>query len=298
MPLHPQGFPRQVSRLLSCAILSIAILSSPAQAQIGGLVKKARDAATKKAGDETGVNAQLEGEDVTYTEVILELTPQRVDKVIAGLQASRAKLAGRPALVDKRDAAATRAADLNDRNRKDLDATAEKRQQVASCRSEEFTKREDARGESLSARVMSDPALLKQFQDVSARMAQAQMQGDTAAIRKIGAELQQFTAPTAADSAAVDKTCGAPVPLSAVEKEIQSLQAQVSQLDEQLRSMEAAAAQAGGASSGMNERQFAMARERLEMWLSRVKSNSKQHGLSSNELKALSNRRADIEKAM
>lgn len=297
--LHPiQRFFRQASRLLGCAILATAVAASPARAQLGGLVKKAKDAAVRKAGDDTGVNAQLEGEDVKYTDVILELTPERVDKVIAGMQASRAALAGRPALVDKRDAAATRLGDITERNSKALDAITQKRQEVESCRSDDFSQRKDAKQEGLGVRAMGDPAFLQKITDISTRMGEAQMKGDTAAIRKISAEMEQFTAPTAADSAAVDKACGAPVPPSATEKEIQSLQAQVAQLDGQIRSMEEDAAKKAAKACEMSANQCAMALERVEMWLTRLKGNQKQHGLSSNELKALNSKRAAIEKAM
>ncbi len=297
--LHPilQFFTLR-SRMLAGAILATAVFATPAWSQIGGLVRKAKEAATRKAGDDSGLNAQLEGENVQYTDVVLELTPERLDNVIAGLRVSRGALSGRPALVNKRDAAATRLQDVTERNRDAIDATRQKRQEVESCRLERFDAMEEANQESMGKRAMGDQALQRKLADISMRMGQAQMKGDTVEIRKIGAEMERLTAPTAADSAAVDKTCGRPVPPSAQEKQVASIQAEVAQLDGQIRSMEEDAAKKAAQACEMSQTQCAMALERLELWFKRAKDNQKQRGFSTNELKALNSRRDAIEKAM
>lgn len=283
---------------VALALLAVLAFPSESRAQLGGLVRKAADAAARKAGDESGLNAALEGENVTYTDVVLELTPERVDKLIAGFNAGKAKLAGRPALVNKRDAAADRLSTLIDRSGKDIDALRDRRNQVENCRSEAFGEIEDTKTDALPARVMSDPALMQKMQDLAMRLGEAQMKGDTATLAKLNREIKALSAPTAADSAAVTTKCGPVPPPSPAELQIKALQDEVTSLDQQIRSLEESAAQAATSASGMNAKQYPVARERVEMWLSRLKSNSKQSGMSGNELKALYDRRADIEKAM
>jgi hypothetical protein len=50
-------FFRLSPRLLGSAILALSVAASPARAQLGGLVKKAKDAAVKKAADESGARS-------------------------------------------------------------------------------------------------------------------------------------------------------------------------------------------------------------------------------------------------
>lgn len=297
--LHPiQRFFRQASRLLGCAILATAVAASPARAQLGGLVKKAKDAAVKKAADESGTTNMLEGEDVKYTDVLLKLTPERLDKVIKGLQISRDMLAKRPAMVDRRDAAQERIYQLTDKNSAALADLERKRQEVDNCRAEELGKVEDALGDNFGMRAMADPALRQKIQDISAKLAQAQMNGDTATIRAVSKEMETFTKPSAADTAKVDAKCGKSPPQSAVEKEIASLKGEVAQLNSDIQSMESGASKAAEQAAGMNSQQWGIAMDRIQQWMSAVNDNRKPRGLSSDELKALNDRRSDIAKAL
>jgi ribosomal protein L13E len=50
--------------------------------------------------------------------------------------------------------------------------------------------------------------------------------------------------------------------------------------------------------SKLEERQYHMARERIEAYLSAMKYNSQPRGFSAGELQALGARRADLEKVM
>lgn len=280
------------------AALALATMAVPAQAQLGGLMKKAKEKVAKEVGDKSGANAALDGEEVKFDAVTVELTAERIEGVIRGLQESRAKLAGRPALVARRDAAAEKLSEHLNKHGAEIDRAQEQRSKINSCRDDAFRKLQDANTEAMATKMMSSPALQQKMQAISQRLAVAQQKGDAGEIQKLQGELQALVAPTAADSASVSKSCGAVPGETAAEKEAKSLENQRNQLDQELRSMEEGANAEASKSSGLSPRAFAMARERMEMYLSRAKSNSRQRGLTSAEITALSARRSDIAQAM
>lgn len=283
-------------------LLALSVVwASPAAAQLGGLVNKAKDKLVRDAGDKSGANAALEGEPVVFNDVIIELTPATLDKVITGLKASRARLggaSGRQALVAKRDKAADDAAELLNRHGVEIDRHNEKRDRIEQCRNEDLGQREAKRQEDLSQRAMTDPELRDKVMALSMKAAELQSRGDSAGLRDLEKEMRSLTAATKADSAAVDKACGILPARHPMDARIRALQAEQASYDRQIRDLEEAAATEEARASGLPARQFAMARERIEMYLARVKSNSRQHGLTTPELQALNARRADLQQVM
>lgn len=282
--------------LLAACLL--ALVGVPAQAQLGGLMKKAKDKVAKEVGDKSGASATLDGEDVTFDATTVELTPERLDGMVQALQASRAKLSERPALMARRDATAAKLAEHLEKHSREIDRAREERSKVTSCRDDAFRKVEEASAEGMSARFMASPALRQKMQDISQRLATAQQKGDASEIQKLQGELQALVAPSAADSAKVNKACGAIPPEAGAEREASSLQNERSRLDKEIRSMEQGAAAEASKASGLSPLAYAMATDRIQMYLSRAKSNSPQRGLTSSEIKALNARRSDLEKAM
>ena len=80
--------------------------------------------------------------------------------------------------------------------------------------------------------------------------------------------------------------------------EVDRLDAQVRTLTDQIRQLEEKSAATEVKESGLNERQFHMARERIEAYLSSLKYKSQPGGFSKAEVDALGARRADLEKVM
>jgi hypothetical protein len=80
--------------------------------------------------------------------------------------------------------------------------------------------------------------------------------------------------------------------------QIEKLDAEANKLTDDIRKLEEKSAATEVKESGMTERQFQMARERVEAYLSAVKYKSQPRGFSANELTALGARRADLEKVM
>lgn len=292
---------RAVSRTLGTPLLAaclLAIVGAPAQAQLGGLMKKAKDKVAKEVGDKSGANAALDGEQVTFDATTVELTPERLDGMVEALRASRAKLSGRPALIARRDAAAARLDEHMEKHGQEIDRAVEQRAKVRSCHDDAFRKIEEASAEGMSARFMASPALQQKMQNISQRMAAAQQKGDANEIQKLQGELKALNAPTAADSAKVHKACGAIPPESGAEREATSLQNEVKRLDTEIRSLEQGAAAEASKASGLSPLAYAVATDRIQMYLSRAKSNSPQRGLTSSEIKALNARRSDLEKVV
>ena len=76
------------------------------------------------------------------------------------------------------------------------------------------------------------------------------------------------------------------------------LNAQANKLSEDIRGLEEKSAATEVKESKMNERQYHMARERIEAYLSAMKYKSQPRGFSAGERDALGSRRADLEKVM
>ncbi len=289
---------RAITWLVAVSLLAIPSLS---HAQLGGLVRKAKDKVTRSAEEQSGAAATLEGENVAFNTTIVELTPERLDQVMRGLAVGREKVGGtngRADLVARRDAAANEAGDLATRHGSEIDAHNQKRWAVERCRNDAFEERGKARDKELQQRAMTDPAFLQRVGDLNLRLAEAQAKGDSAGAAKVMGEFQALRGGTKADTVAVDKTCGVLPALHPADARITALQAQVAQLDQQIRDGETAAAAEEAKASGLEPRAYAMARERIEMYLARAKSNSAQRGFTSNELKALLARRAELQKLL
>ena len=100
------------------------------------------------------------------------------------------------------------------------------------------------------------------------------------------------------DTLAADKACGREPAKPAVLAQIEQLDAQAQKLTEDIRLLEEKSAATEIKESGLDERQFLMARERVEACLSAMKYKSQPRGFSKSELDALGARRGDLEKAM
>ena len=315
---------RQPSRARNAIVVTLAVIAAVvtpttvASAQLGGLVKKARDKVVeqqvekqveKRTGGSTSASADVPPK---FDDVTLELTTERVEGVIRGLTAGRAVLDGarggpsRAALVARRDEAATKSADLSSQNAKLLNTFTNNRDEDRRCRikardisREKRQEETDKRTKEYQQKAMADPAFREKAMAVAQKMAGAQQRGDTAEIRRLGAELGlNVEDGEKADSIAGVKACG-PVPDEpAVLVQIKQLDKQASDLTEEIRQLEEKSAATEVKESGLNERQFHMARERIEAYLSAMKYKSKPGAFSPAEIEALNTRRADLEKVM
>ena len=298
------------------AITAIAALALPfhnASAQLGGLVKKARDKAIeqqveKRVGGSAASNADAPPK---FDDVTVELTADRVAGIVRGLSAGRAVLDGangapsRAALVARRDAAATKSSELADANQKVFNAYVEKRDVSQRCRNdamyasrEKRQKESEERTKQLSSKAMADPAFREKAIAIAQKMGVAQQKGDTAEMRRLSAELGIGQDDAKPDTLAADKACGREPAKPAAMVQSEQLNTEATALSDQIRQLEERSAATEIKESGLNERQFLMARERIEAYLSAMKYKSQPRGFSKPELDALGARRGDLEKAM
>jgi len=311
------------ARVLSRRGIAVAVVASlalpvhDASAQLGGFVKKAKDRVVeqqveKQVDKRVNPVASDPGAPPKFDDVTLELTNDRISQIIRGLSAGRAVLDGangspsRATLVARRDEAARQSADLSQQNSKAFDAYYQKRDASMRCRNDAINasreKRQqanDQRAKEFQAKAMSDPAFREKAMAIAQKMAVAQQKGDTAEVRRLMIELNGGAPETAnADSLAADKACGSLPSQPAAMVQADKLNAQANKLSEDIRQLEEKSAATEVKESGMNERQYQMARERIEAYLSAMKYKSQPRGFSAGELDALGGRRADLEKVM
>jgi hypothetical protein len=297
---------RAVSRhaIAAALVAAIVVPAHTASAQLGGLVKKARDKVV-----ENQVEKQIEkrvpdgGAAPKFDEVTLELTSERVAQMIRGLKAGREVLTAREPLVTRRDAANQMRADLQDKNNKLISDFIDKKYANERCRNQAMeTSREkrqaveDQRIKEWQAKAMSDPAFRDKAVALAQKAGEAQARGDTATMFKLMAEMGVKKDDPKPDSLAADKACGRELPRLAVLVQMDSLDGVAKKLSDDIRKLEEkAAATEIAQSGGLTERQFFMARERIEAYLSSVKYKTKPSGFSAPELEALGARKADLE---
>lgn len=277
--------------VIAFALSAIAGVPRSASAQIGGLIKKKIAAAGQDQVQKST------GDNVAFDNIILELTPERLGKVTAGKQAGK-KLATGPngviALREKKDALSEQVSQLRDKNGKVFDAWDTKRYAIKACRDSVLHAAEQKIAENFQMTAMSDPAVMQKMMDLGAAIQKANAQGDTAQVRKLTMQTAAMVAPTRADSLAADRKCGSAKDAPAVVVQATSLQEQIDQLLDQIRTAEVAITKAEQNGSGMNAKQLAMACERIEYYMQRLAAKSRQAGFTSAELDALKQRETDL----
>lgn len=264
----------------AAAVLGLALFATPSQAQLGGLIKKKASAVANQT-----TAKQVPPTPEEYTDEVLELTADRLDNLILGLEAGR-RIAdgtdGPAALQARREALQPERERAHSANGAAYEVWKDKNQEVETCRGEALGEARDARTEE----NRTSPAKMK----IGMAMMQANANGDSAEVKKLNAELKRLNEPTAEDSAVVDKKCGKPTPPGAGVARLMSLEEQINALEGQIRAAEEAVAEAERKGSKMNEKQLRRAIERLKLYLSRVQAKAAQRGFSAEELKAMEER--------
>ncbi len=262
-------------------------------AQFGGLIKK--KIATAAAGQAQAVKPA--GENVAFDNITLELTTDRLDKVIAGKQAGR-KLAEGPngvnAVREKKDALDEQLRQLRDKNGKVFDAWDTRKSAISSCRDSVLSARQEKIAESFQVNAMNNPELLQKMSELGMATQKAMAKGDTALARKLTLQTAAMMEPTRADSLAADRKCGSTKDAPAVVAQATSLQEQIDQLENQVRAAEVATSKAELKESGLTEKQLAMACERIQYYMERLAAKARQAGFTAAELDALKQREADL----
>lgn len=282
--------------VLTAAALT-AWMPAASHAQFGKLVKKVTDKAAPSSNKATGPAP-------TFDENTIELGPEQVDKVISGLTAERRMLVGSgqdgvQALVKRRQAASTQLGEIDKAHDTDDQIYQKTSSQVESCRSEAISASQSAHQKQAQAKAMSDPAFQQKYMQAAQAMAAANARGDTAAVRKMQAQLAQSVYPYAKDdTAAADAKCGKAVPEPAWRTQRDALTKLENALSDSIRSTQDAAATAGARASGLTALQYATARERIETYVGRKKFNQSISGFSQKEMDALGAKASDLQQLL
>jgi hypothetical protein len=263
--------------------LSALSLCGPAEAQFGSLVKRA-------IGKQSP-NPAVTGQAVAFDSVVLELTPARISKVIAGKHAARQIADGPngPAALQRRlEPLDARQAQIYAKHVAEINALDEKRQGIERCRDSAMSALADRK---LGTSTQADQQKLMQL---GMAVAVANSRGDTAQARRLTDQLQRSRAPSAADSAAARQQCGS-APTPAVVQEWLDLKAQIETLQQQIVVANQAIIDAEQETSGMTPRQMAVACERIQLFLNRRKAKQQEASLTPAEITALTPAGKDLE---
>jgi hypothetical protein len=274
---------------------------SPAVGQIGGAINKA-----KKTATEAAVPASPAEKGCTkpeFNDAILELTADRISKVMKGVEVSRTEAgpAGATAaqLMARADTAYAERDKLLDGKEQQVSKYDEANQKSQSCRSSVIDSLGEVRSAGMQARVMTmlqtDPAGFQEFQNLTMQAQQKYLAGDTAGGRKATEEAsRKMGIDPAADTAAAEKVCKRPVKPAWLAR-ADSLELLGSKLVEDARALEQRARAKGAAAAGMNEQQFVIARERILAFIQADGAPSYSWCFSAKEREALTARMKNLQ---
>ena len=292
MSTHPLARASRVPILL--ALTLVAVSPTPAQPQVGGLIRRAKQALQKPADSSSNIKGKA-------------FTEASITALLKGLRAASAKANERDALRAQQQAKQTRLSALLEQHpEQEVDHFNDVSQRATNCQDDFFDKREeghDATARAAGMSLMADPAKQQKYIQIQSTYSQqiqaAQAKGDTAAAAAL--TLKQFNEIAKllgvdfhADTVAAIKECG-PVPdkpgwLS----EEETLRSEIDKLGGQIRDAEFGMQQVGAQESGMAPQDYALARERVLQWLAASENGDTPSGFSPDEHKALSEHRNDF----
>ena len=298
MTRMPSSADRMRPRVLAAiaVLIAAAVLAPAAHAGLGDLVKKAKEKAAQVAGQKAAAStdapgaaeaADAAGGKVEFTDVILELTNDRLDHFLTGMKAGAGDPARRTALVAKKDNLIAQQDALVAKYGPAIDASRQQRDAVEDCWKESLRAAREKNNDAMREKMMSDPAMRDRMIEMSQRMGMAQAQGDTATVGEVQREMMRMAGPTHADTLAARQKCGPLPALHFAAVQADSLQALAAAADEKIRDLDRKVEDARTQASGMGAAQFAMARERIEMYLAAIGAKSKPRAFTAGELAAL-----------
>jgi hypothetical protein len=291
-----------------CLLVPLTVLvlgTSVAQAQIPNLRRKAKEAARAATGQQEQRRAPPK-----FDNTILELNPQVVGRLIAGLEArSATRGTGGQTAAEMRhrsSAAADEAANLNNQHSDDRAKWVQANDAAETCVSEALNNMDQQHAQEMQQRFagmtgVNTPEKMKFMQDWSAasqEVQQAALAHDTAAMRRAQEKMNKVMGVDArADSAKARATCHVP-PILPWMRRADSLTAIADTLMDRARDAEVAGNAAAARAAAMTPEQFAMAAERAEGFVALQRPGNVGSGYvySPTEEQALTARLVDLKK--
>jgi len=251
-------------------LAAMTCASSPARAGLGDLMKKAKEKVTQASAPKTAATSPTAaaGGKPVFDDTTIELTSDRLDHILGAFKSAAAAGAGRPALAAKLNQVTTERGKLLEKNEESIIETRRKRDEIEVCCHDGYGEARDKRAMEFKDKALTDPAIREKFSKAAAQYNAAAAQGDSTAIAKLNEILQGEILPTAQDSADVRRKCGPKPAVTAAEAKLVELDKQIATLDEQIRAIDEKVADAQAKQGGLNRRQWAMALERIQLFLS------------------------------
>jgi hypothetical protein len=280
--------------LVLCAAALAA--ATPAHARIG-LPKKLKDAEDKATGKSDKKASPAPDNQVVFDDVTLELTSDRIDHMLAACQAAGKATDERSELAAKLDKAFKERDELLAKHGEAIDAARSKRIEVEQCYSAGITEAGRKKFEAYAQRTASDPSLMAKYAQIAQQYNAAIQQGDSVALQKAQDAMVADAKLTHEDSLQVRQACGSAPPVSSDEQKLDALDKEIASLNEQLRAFDQKTAEEQAKECQMTPQQFAMAAERIQMYL-QWKSNSKSPKLplTEAEIQAIEQRLKELKK--
>ena len=284
--------------VLATAVVFALVAPTPAHAQFGRLIKKAKDkvaaekdtsaaASTESAGAPAGA---LRFGAPKFDADVIELTPAVLDRVMRGMSVEVSALkknAVKGKQISDDIEAANKEYDhiASQHPDEERQAWQESNDKINQCLDAALDKLKEQRQGEAQARLMGDPEVRKKMMELSQKASASAQSGDTVASQKIMVELEALVYPYAKeDSVTARKECGTPPAKSAwlvrqeeLSERRSDLASQLRDLDGQARDTAIVATGGAGARSAelLTPRQYSLALERLVAWAAATEPGSR-----------------------
>lgn len=296
---HPDRRPHVArAAALAAAVLAVAVLVAPAHAGLGDMMNKAKKALGTSVTPKSPEGAAASGGSgkvPEFNDVVLELTEARVAKIAEALKLDGPADQKRAALQKQQESVRDQMSAIQDKYGHEMDVARNKRDEVEDCYGRVLGPLQEQHEKEMQQKMMSDPALQKQMMELSQQMAKAQSAGDMETVKRLQDKLAGMAGNTHADTLAAQQKCGSIPPPHPQQAKLDALEKQSAALDEQMRGVDDGLRADHEKISGLNSAQFAMAQERLEMYLAASQGGKKAGGVTENEAKAIEAHRAELE---
>lgn len=296
-PHRPLTLVRRGAQALAIALM-LALAVPPVTAGLRDKIKSVKDKAIPGGGQKPGGSTSSPGLPPAFDDRTLELTGTRLDQLLKGLKAAAAITADRAALVVRRDRLQREMEVLQEQHGEKLGEYVRQRDDARQCLRQGVEEGRKNRFDAMMQKGLSDPNSLRHIAEVSVRLSEARVKGDSVAIRKSQAEMEKINAPTREDTLAARKQCGpGPAPFAPAIR-FEAAQAEYGAVYEQIRGVDFKANSARSEASGLTEDQVAIAVDRTILYLAAVKKGGTPSGFTDTELQALASRKDALASAL
>jgi len=274
---------------------------TPASAQFGGLMKKAKEKVAEKGVEKAAekVGPVAPGE---------QLSEDLLGKVITGAQAADRTLGERDRVQASRETMNKDFSALVDKNQPVHSAYDQANSKITDCRSSSFHTLEEARQEKYDAqlkKLQADPNMMGKYQLIAMKYAkqlgEAQQKQDAAMLQKVQMDMMKEIvgsdpfADMKKDSAMVTAKCGKVPALPPSLAQEEKMRKDLAAADDSIRTLEAKAVNAGAQASGLEQVRYLQLKERALSIMGRVAGQSgAKYG--PEEMEAVKKRLPDLEK--